>query len=439
MNRRLFFLVLFFAVFSFAEWNVEQEILAGPVSSNERVLRGRQLLYKLLVAGDSSRALRVINYLDGFYSETLCPFSGMEKGIALLRAQKYDSALTVLIRSRRLWEPEARKAESVEERCVAFAESGGDVPVIRDPLYALLNSNSLKTQAQLDSLEEKIFASSVEIFYKDAASAFIPILFAPSLDRMETLLVDRVLKAGESFVQKYPMNEDGAWLNRNFLSPIRTRQSLGESASKDPFDGHLYGNGVGMELLMGIGFLTGDFKAEFHHRFWDFYAAVPIQLRRFVFTPFISFGSLETRENRRFSDVLWEKGSELFVYEGGISLGFVVFDHRLFKVEPFVGIAFTDAAIPEGSGDYYYVADKPNNNYHRLRAHVKSENSVAYLFGVTGEIRLLTTYSRRTGAPMNSISLRLKYLASYLDHDFGYAKMEGFSHKVLAGIGFFIW
>lgn len=438
MNRRLLFLVLFFTVFSLAEWDVEQQILAEPVSSGERVLRGRQLLYKSLVAGDSSRALQVIHYLDGFYSEALCPFSGMEKGMALLRAQKYDSALTELLRSRRLWEPEARKAVSAEERCVALAETGEGVPVIRDDLYALLNPNSLKTPAQMDSLEEKISASSVENFYKEAASAFIPILFAPSFDRMDALQLNRILKAGEAFVQKYPMNEDGDWLNRNFLAPIRARQPSGDE-SKDPFEGHLYGSGVGMELLMGIGFLTGDLKSEFHHRFWNFYAAIPIQLRRFVFTPFISFGSLETRKNRRFSDVLWEKDSELLVYEGGISLGFVVFDHRLFKVEPFVGVAFTDAALPDGSDDYYYFADKPNNNYHRLRAHVKSENSAAYLFGVAGEIRLLTTYSRRTGAPMNSVSLRLKYLASYLDHDFGYAKMEGFSHKVLAGIGFFIW
>jgi hypothetical protein len=30
-------------------------------------------------------------------------------------------------------------------------------------------------------------------------------------------------------------------------------------------------------------------------------------------------------------------------------------------------------------------------------------------------------------------------MAQFLDHDFGYKKIEGVSQKVLAGVGFFIW
>ncbi|MBS7391741.1 MAG: hypothetical protein KIG51_06580, partial [Fibrobacter sp.] len=59
--------------------------------------------------------------------------------------------------------------------------------------------------------------------------------------------------------------------------------------------------------------------------------------------------------------------------------------------------------------------------------------------GATGEVRLLTIASRNVHAPLNSISLRVKYIAQFLDHDFGYKKIEGVSHKVLAGVGFFIW
>lgn len=436
MHRILFCLLAVAVSTVFAASEIEKEILAEPVSSNEKILRGRQLLYKALNSADFGKAFQLVEYLDGFDSESPCPFSGMEKGMALLHMQKYDSAMAALVQGRRLFAPDARSPVSTEERCIVKAQSEA---VVHDDLHLLLQRELTKTPAQIDSLIGRIAESSVEPFYKDAAPAFIPIVFTPSFGQMEASRVEQVLEAGEAFVQKYPMNADGAWLEKNFLQPFRSRRESAPHSTKDPFDGHLYGSGIGMEILTGIGFLTGDLKSEFHHKFWDFYAAIPIQLYRAVFTPFISFGTVETRKNRQFKNVLWEEDSELSVYEGGISLGFVLFDHRLFKCEPFVGIALAASALPDNSDDYYYFADRPNNNYHRLRDYIKSQNSTAYLLGVTGEFRLLTAYSKHSNAPLNSISLRVKYVASYLDHDFGYAKMDGFSHKVLAGVGFFLW
>lgn len=438
MHRILFCLLVSAVSAVFAASEIEREILEAPVTSHEKILRGRQLLYKSLVSGDFGKASQLIAYLDEFHLESPCPFSGMERGMAFLHMQKYDSAMTALVQGRRLFAPDAQSPKTARERCTVKAQEGiGNV--IEDDLHSLLQREIPQAPAQVDSLLERISKSSVEPFYKDAASAFIPIVFTPSFGQMEASRIERLLESGGAFVQKYPMNDDGAWLDKNFLQPFRVREKSSPKSTEDPFDGHLYGSGIGMEFLTGIGFLTGDLKSEFHHKFWDFYAAIPIQLYRAVLTPFISFGTVETRKNRQFQDVLWEEDSELSVYEGGITLGFVLFDHRLFKCEPFIGIASATSALPENSDDYYYFADKPNNNYHRLRAYVENQNSTAYLLGVTGEFRLLTAYSRRSNAPLNSISLRVKYIASYLDHDFGYANLDGFSHKVLAGVGIFLW
>ena len=424
-----------------APQTIEQAILAEPMPAGEMVRRARFYLLKALISHNKEQAVQTIEYLRSQYSSVLCPFSGMEEGLAYMHAAVYDSALTALVKERRLFAPKARKAVTYEDQCVVDARSNNlrSSRLIQDELFVYLADNFPKTASQIDSLVLEIQNSSVETFYKDAAPAFVPVVFNASWGRTEASTIQKVSTAGSAFSAKYPANENGAWLEANFVEPLQKRASNEAKDSNDPIQNHLYTSGVGFEFLSGIGMFAGDLKDEFHHKYWSYYAAVPIQISRFVFTPFLSFGTLETRNNRQFSDVLWEEDSDLYVYSSGISLGFVVFDSRYVKFEPFVGIASAESILPDDNNDYYYYADKPNNNYYRLRKYVKHENSVEYLLGATGEVRLLTIASRNVHAPLNSISLRVKYIAQFLDHDFGYKKIEGVSHKLLAGVGFFIW
>lgn len=421
--------------------NIEQAILAEPLPASEMVRRARSYLLKCLQNGDKEKALQTIEYLNDAFSETLCPFSGMEKGLSYLHVDRYDSALTALIGARRLAAPKAKKAVSFEDRCVVEAknERFRSSRIIYDELYAFLERDYPKTAAQIDSLISQIQASSVDAFYKDEALAFVPVIFTASFGRAEAPMVEKVCAAGNAFVQKYPANEDGVWLEANFVKPLQKRLSRNPETLEDPVQSHLYTSGVGFEFLSGIGMLTGDLKDEFHHKYWSYYAAIPIQLYRVVFTPFLSFGTLETRNHRRFENVLWEENSDLSVYSAGITLGFVLYDSRYVKLESFVGIGSAESMLPDDSNDYYYYADKSYNNYHRLKRYVKHENSVSYLLGTTGEVRLWTLASRNPRAPLSSISLRVKYMAQFIDHDFGYKSMDGVSHKILAGVGFFIW
>ncbi len=421
--------------------SVEQEILAEPVPATEMVRRARTLLLRALQEKDKERATRFVHFLDGQYSDNVCSFSGMEKGLVFLHLGVYDAALTLLVQERRLLGSGSRRAESREERCVAEVLNANwkTASIIQDELFLYLNQFYARQSQKQDSLVSVIQESTVDVFFKEAAPAFLPVIFTISWGNAEDRAIRHLLHSGTAFVQKYPMDENGRWLERYFLEPFEKRFQKTPSTTQDPIQNHLYGKSVGFEFLSGIGFLTGDLKDEFHHRFWDYAFAVPIQIYRVVFTPFISFGWIETRNNRKFSDVLWEKDSELLVYEGGVSVGVVAWDIRYIKLEPFVGIATASASLPENSYDYYYYANKPNNNYHLLRDHIETNNSLAFLAGIAGEVRLVTICRRDEEAPLNSISLRVKYTASFLDHDFGYQKMEGLSHKVQAGVGFFIW
>ncbi len=413
--------------------NVEEAILALPPSAEEMVRRGRTLLLESLRKGDSTLAVQTVSFLNERYSENLCPFSRMEKGLIYLQIQRYDSAWTELVRERRLFAPQSRRANTLAERCaVESSNENGDPFHFRDELFVYLKRNFTWTEQKMDSLFSRVLASPVPEFYKDAIPAFFPVVF--SWERRDDLSDGPFFRSAERFVAKYPEDENGIWLRENFLGTEKN-----SVRTEDAFLSHLYGSSVGFEFLSGIGFLTSDFKKEFRHRYWDYHAALPIQLFRVTFTPFVSFGMLETRENRQFADVLWEKGSELAILEGGMTFGLVAFDSRFFKVEPFLGIASVELTLPDNSADYYYYADKPNNNYHRLKRYVEDNRSVAYLAGVSGEFRLLSIYSRRSEAPISSISLRIKYMAHFLDHDLGFRKLEGVSHQVLAGIGFFIW
>ena len=427
--RRIIFSILFFSLGVFAS-DIERALLAEPPSAEEMVRRGRALLLKSLHRGDSAVALQTISFLDEKYSAHLCPFSRMEKGLAYLRVGRYDSAWTSLVRERRLFAPQARNAESDADRCAVGSTDGGEFLYFYDELFSYLRQDFTWTAPKMDSLFERVRQSSAGQFYKDAIPAFFPVALSfpqePGND---------FRNFGEAFVQKYPYDENGIWLRENFL---RNRDVVAEN-SDDVLRAHLYGNGVGFEFLTGVGFLTSDFKENFRHKYGEFFVGLPIQISRLTFTPFISFGRLETRKNVQFDDVLWEKGSELALLQGGMTLGFVAWDSRFFKAEPFVGIASAEMVLPEDSRDYYYFADKPNNNYHRLKRYVESNNSIACLWGVSGEFRLLSFCPRRAKSPITSISLRLKYMASVLDHDLGYRTLEGFSHRILAGIGFFIW
>ena len=415
--------------------NVEQAILALPPSTEEMVRRGRTLLLKSLQEGDSVLALQTVSFLDEKYSDRLCPFSRIEKGLVYLQIQKYDSAWAELVRERRLFAPQAKRANTVAERCAVESSGGsGEILYFHDELFAYLKRNFTWTGQKLDSLFALVQKSSVDAFYKEAIPAFFPVIF--SWEQRSDFYSRTFFESGKSFVQKYPNDENGIWLRENFLTAEQKKET---DRSEDVLQAHLYGNGVGFEFLTGLGFLTSDFKKEFHHKYRDYYVALPIQLFRMTFTPFVSFGILETRKNRQFADVLWEKNSDLAILEGGMTFGFVVLDRRFFKVEPFLGIASMELALPDNSADYYYYADKPNNNYHLLKRHVEDNRSVAYLAGISGEFRLLSICSRRTEAPISSISLRFKYMANFLDHDLGFQKLKGVSHQVLAGIGFFIW
>lgn len=415
--------------------NVEQAILALPPSAEEMVRRGRTLLLKSLQEEDSVLALQAVSFLDEKYSDRLCPFSRMEKGLVYLQIQKYDSAWAELVRERRLFAPQAKRANTVAERCAVESSGGsGEILYFHDELFTYLKRNFTWTGQKLDSLFALVQKSSVDAFYKEAIPAFFPVIF--SWEQRSDFYSRTFFESGKSFVQKYPNEENGIWLRENFLTAEQKKET---DRSEDVLQAHLYGNGVGFEFLTGLGFLTSDFKKEFHHKYRDYYVALPIQLFRMTFTPFVSFGVLETRKNRQFADVLWEKNSDLAILEGGMTFGFVVLDSRFFKVEPFLGIASAELALPDNSADYYYYADKPNNNYHRLKRYVEDNLSVAYLAGISGEFRLLSICSRRTEAPISSISLRFKYMANFLDHDLGFQKLKGVSHQVLAGIGFFIW
>ncbi len=433
MRRAIFWILLGFLGVWASE--IETLISAEPPSAEEMVLRGRGFLLKAIRSGDTARVLETVSYLNGKYSEGLCPFSRMEKGLVYLQVGRYDSAMTELVRERRLFSPEARNAASDADRCaLGSVDENSEKRYFRDELFLYLKPNFTWTEKRLDSLYTQVQKSGASAFYGDAAPAFLPVVFSASTSGSVSEN-RKFLEAGRAFVSKYPSDSNGVWLKRNFLE---TSEAVPEK-SDDAFLLHRYGNGAGFEFLSGIGFLTGDFKDEFHHRAWNYYAAIPIQLFRLTFTPFVSFGRLETRSNRRFEDVLWEKDSELSFFDGGMTLGYVVWESRFFKFEPFVGVSTTELFLPESSDDYYYYADRPNNNYHRLRKYVDHQNSIAYLVGATGEFRLVTIYSKRAAAPMSSISLRVKYLAGFLDHDLGYKKFRGVSHRILAGIGFFIW
>lgn len=415
--------------------NVEQAILALPPSAEEMVRRSRTLLLKSLQDGDSALALQTVAFLNERYSENLCPFSRMEKGLVYLQIRQYDSAWTELVRERRLFAPQAKRPNTVADRCaLESSNENGGILYFRDELFGYLKRNFTWTGQKMDSLLAHVATSSVPEFYKDAIPAFFPVVF--SWELRDDSRASPFFRSAERFVQKYPGDENGIWLRENFLGAEQGENSV---RADDAFLSHLYGTSVGFEFLSGMGFLTSDFKKEFRHRYGNFHAALPIQLFRATFTPFVSFGMLETRKNRQFADVLWEKGSDLAILEGGMTLGLVAFDSRFFKVEPFLGIASMELALPDNSADYYYYADKPNNNYHRLRRYVEDNRSVVYLAGVSGEFRLLSIYSRRSEAPISSISLRVKYMAHLLDHDLGFRTLDGVSHQILAGIGFFIW
>lgn len=402
-----------------ARSDIERELLEAPPSAEELVRRGRNLLHVALKSDDSAHVDGVVEYLGGM-PENFCTFAPGERGKIFLMIRKYDAALKTLILERRM------VPRKKSDRCN-----------FNDALAITIQTEFSEMVRRPDSVIRQMEKSAVTRKDSLSAKVFLPIVLSQT-ERMSGPETERFLDDGEAFVREFPDDENAAWLREHFLEPLRERERA-NAASDDPFKEHLYGSGVGFEILCGQGFLTGDFKKEFRHRFGSFYAALPIAIHRFVFTPFVTFGAFDTRNNRYFSDVMWESGSEFSFYEGGISLGFIAFDSRFFRLEPFLGIGSAGTALPENSGDYYYYENRPNNQYYKLKQYVRRNNSLAYLLGVTGEIRLLTVHSRYAKAPMNSVSLRVKYMASVLDHDVGYRKLDGVSHQILAGIGFFIW
>ena len=93
-----------------APQNIEQAILAEPMPAGEMVRRARFYLLKALISHNKEQAVQTIEYLRSQYSSVLCPFSGMEEGLAYMHAAVYDSALTALVKERRLLAPKAPKA-----------------------------------------------------------------------------------------------------------------------------------------------------------------------------------------------------------------------------------------------------------------------------------------------------------------------------------------
>ena len=224
------------------------------------------------------------------------------------------------------------------------------------------------------------------------------------------------------------------------VKPLKTIIAEDSLFKKEPLKHKRYTGGIGLDILLSQHLILGNMGSYYRNDYnsllgFSFYIGLPMQIKRFVFTPSVWMPNIMSQEKlikkfEEYKEIDYRSTPEhndhdLNIYKPidglfiALSGGIVVYDSEKIKVTPFVGYEMGFASS----------IDRPI---------LQSK-----IFGADFEYRIYSDKpkSRVDNSVLKYISLKIKYTGHiadmfYIGPDY---ETKGFVNTLNVGLGFYIW
>lgn len=317
-------------------------------SKKELYDRARDVLRKSLECRDYERAGEALDYLKTNV-ENGAPLSEMEEYLVNLELGRFEDALVFYgdihrdIFDKNYTRPAVSRVE------------------VEDLLNRYLIQTNKMDKRFVDSLCVRIDASDERQEYKLLHKTLIYLDFvaahASTVGEGDDVVVlnynedlsslEEFLALIKKYVEEYPYSDHAAYLKDLFIGPVQKYLEEQKQFKQDPFGQKYYTGGFGFYMYMGFGFMTGEGSDYLNYEpDTPIMLGLDFRVKRFDLSLFWSFGYI-TGYNFKKCDVdvkeMSSGGINIYGREGtwavGASLGFVAYDSKYLRVEPFVGVS----------------------------------------------------------------------------------------------------
>lgn len=388
MRKKIFLLVALFACFAFAQ---EQML-----SKKELYARARDALKTALEKGNKERAKQALGYLKENV-ENGAPLTRFEEYLVDMELGDYESAILIYVDLRRIvldqdYKPKEEVRLVADDLLASYLRRDLDPFTMAkaDSLYALVENSNVKAE------NKKLYRALLysELMFADLASG------------------DAFLAAAKDYTMYNPISPYTEFLKNDIIPYVDNFWKRIRDFMEDPLKHKYYTGGLGAHIYIWSGFLSGGVTEYLDDKMGDsFMADATLRIGRVSLNAFFSFG-LITLPN----DYRWDESEDESV---GYTIGFMVYDSRFLRVEPFLGFGFTT---------YMCVND--------------ADESFDYILGNNVDFRLYASKPSRIGVVAFTVDLRFKYMVQLGNYDTDHIdgdEVGAIRHTFAFGLGVEWW
>ena len=342
MINRIFFLLLLICAASTSLWAQD---FSQP-SKIELYQRAREAMLDALKKGNLERAAQALDYLKENAANG-APLTEQEEFLADFEIGRFEDGVVLyadlhrnLLDSSYVRESPNRK--NIEDRLSQYLLRGENLDKrMVDSLCARVDSSDIKQMNKLlyKTLLHFDYFVLRSVIANTMNSSFV---FDFQLDKSSA---EEFLGLAKAFVENYPFSEHASYLKDVVIPPLQELVDKRNQFAKDPLAYKYYTGGFGFYLYTALGFMAGEAADYLNYETGSpFMFGFDFRVKRVSLNVFLQFGfishynfnkcDVKTRRNDGI-DVFGDKENWTF----GSNVGFVAYDSRYLRVEPFVGFS----------------------------------------------------------------------------------------------------
>ena len=423
MINRIFFLLLLICAASTSLWAQD---FSQP-SKIELYQRAREAMLDALKKGNLERAAQALDYLKENAANG-APLTEQEEFLADFEIGRFEDGVVLyadlhrnLLDSSYVRESPNRK--NVEDRLSQYLLRGENLDKrMVDSLCARVDSSDIKQMNKLlyKTLLHFDYFVLRSVIANTMNSSFV---FDFQLDKSSA---EEFLGLAKAFVENYPFSEHASYLKDVVIPPLQELVDKRNQFAKDPLAHKYYTGGFGFYLYTALGFMAGEAADYLNYETGSpFMFGFDFRVKRVSLNVFLQFGFI-SHYNFNKCDVKTKRddGINVLGYEEnwtfGSNVGFVAYDSRYLRVEPFIG----------GSATYYYNL-------------LTNGPFAEFLWGSNVDYRFYATKPNYIGDLSFAFTLRFKYMmqiSSLDDECCNDSKSMGVvRHTFALGLGVELW
>lgn len=315
-------------------------------SKFELYQRARDVLKESLENGNLERAAQALDYLKE-NAEKGAPLTEQEEYLADLEIGRFEEGIVLYADLYRnlldtAYRRETPNRKSVDDRLNHYLLRAErlDKPMV-DSMCARIDSSDVK------SLNKHLYKTLVHLDYfvqqsvlANRMGVYVVLNFKAELSSAEEFLA-----LAKTFVEYYPFSEHATYMKEIIIPPLQEFVEQQQQFAKDPLAHKYYTGGVGFYLYTAFGFMAGEASDYLKYESGSpFMFGFDFRVKRVSLNVFLQFGFI-SHYNFNKCDVKTKRDDGINVlgdeenWTFGSNVGFVAYDSRYFRVEPFIGFS----------------------------------------------------------------------------------------------------